>query len=135
VIPLHESIGIREYGEAMVGHYWESDAQAAAIAERHVILAEHDGAIVGVTELGSYKGEPIIWKLYIAPDLRGQGIGEKLVEGAIAALPDTASSILVEHAAENERVAKFYDRVGFHVAWIDEGEGPGATTVWRRKQL
>jgi hypothetical protein len=35
---------------------------------------------------------------------------------------------LTEHAAENNEAARFYDRIGFNVAWIEEGQGPGATT-------
>ena len=76
-----------------------------------------------------------MWKLYVEPVMRGRGVGSKLVDAVIAAVAGEASSVLTEHAAENNEAALFYDRAGFNIAWIEEGEGSGATTVWRRKQL
>ena len=135
VLAFYESIGLREYGQTVVTQYWESRAQESAIADRRVIVADDDGTIVGVTEFGFHEGEPIMWKLYVEPVMRGRGIGSKLVDEVIAAVAGYASSVLTEHAAENNEAALFYDRAGFNVAWIEEGEAPGATTVWRRKQL
>lgn len=135
VVGFYESIGLPEYGEAVVTRYWESNAQEDAIEEGRVIVADDDGAIVGVTEFGWYEGEPIMWKLYVEPLMRGRGIGSKLVDGVIAAVAGRASSVLTEHAAENNEAARFYERTGFNVAWIEEGQGPGATTIFRRKQL
>ena len=135
VVAFYESIGLPEYGEAQVTQYWESNGQENAIAEGRVIVADDDGAIVGVTEFGWYEGEPIMWKLYVEPLMRGRGIGSKLVDELIAAVAGRASSVLTEHAAENNEAARFYDRIGFNVAWIEEGQGPGATTIFRRKQL
>jgi GNAT superfamily N-acetyltransferase len=135
VVGFYKSIGLPEYGEAVVAQYWESSAQENAIAEGRVIVADDDGAIVGVTEFGSYDGEPIMWKLYVEPLMRGRGIGSKLVDRVIAAVAGKASSVLTEHAAENHEAARFYERIGFSIAWIEEGQGPGATTIFRRKQL
>jgi len=135
VAGFYDSIGLHEYGDAVVTQYWESSAQEDAIAEGRVIVADDDGAIVGVTEFGSYDGEPIMWKLYVEPLMRGRGIGPKLVDRVIAAVAGNASSVLTEHAAENHEAARFYERIGFSVAWIEEGQGPGATTIFRRKQL
>jgi len=135
VVGFYESIGLPEYGRTVVTRYWEADAQEGAIADRRVIVADDDGTIVGVAEFGWYEEEPIMWKLYVEPMMRGRGIGSMLVDEVIAAVAGGASSVLTEHAAENERAARFYDRHGFNVAWIDEGQGPGASTVWRRKQL
>jgi ribosomal protein S18 acetylase RimI-like enzyme len=135
VVPFYESIGLPEYGEAVVAQYWESSVQENAIAEGRVIVADDDGAVVGVTEFGSYEGEPIMWKLYVEPLMRGRGIGSRLVDELIAAVAGRASSVLTEHAAENNEAARFYDRIGFNVAWIEEAQGPGVTTIFRRKQL
>lgn len=133
--PFYESIGLPQYGEMNLTHYWESAEQAVAIAEGRVLVAEVDGIIVGVTEFGSYDGEPIIWKLYVDPTMRGQGIGAELINAAIRAGARGATSVLVEHPSENEVAAHFYERLGFTVSQIDEGDGPGATTVWRQKTL
>ena len=135
LLPFYETIGIPETGEMLLAEYWESDGQAEAIAERRVIVADRDGKIVGVTEVGRYDGEPIIWKLYVEPAMRRRGVGLKLVDAAINSAAEGEATVLVEHPAENEDAAQFYDLVGFEVAWVDVGEGPGATTVWRRKAL
>jgi hypothetical protein len=42
---------------------------------------------------------------------------------------------LIEHAAENVATGEIYEHLGFQVAWIDESDMPGDTTVWRRKQI
>jgi len=135
VVAFYRSIGLGEYGAAVVTRYWESSAQEKAIGDGHVIVADDDGSIVGITEFGCYDGEPIMWKLYVEPEMRGRGVGSMLVDAVIAAVAGGASSLLTEHPAENNEAARFYDRVGFEIAWIEEGEGPGATTIWRRKQL
>lgn len=135
VVGFYESIALSAYGEAVVTRHWESCAQENAIAEGRVIVAEDDGAIVGVTEFGWYEGEPIMWKLYVESLMRGRGIGSTLVGEVIAAVAGRASTLLTEHAAENTEAARFYDRIGFDVAWIEEGQGPGATTIFRRKEL
>lgn len=56
VVAFYESIGLPKYGEAVVTQYWESSVQEDAIAEGRVIVADDDGAIVGVTEFGWYEG-------------------------------------------------------------------------------
>lgn len=135
LIPFYESIGLPQYGEMNLAQYWESDEQVLAVREGRVIVAEVDGSIVGVTEFGSYNGEPIIWKLYIQPEMRRHGLGTKLVNSAISTGAKGATSVLVEHPIENESAGRFYDQLGFDVVWVDTGDGPGATTVWRRRTL
>ena len=76
-----------------------------------------------------------MWKLYVEPVMRGRGIGSKLVDAVIAAVADEASSVLTEHAAENNEAALFYDRAGFNIAWIEEEEGPGVPPYGAAKQL
>ena len=77
-----------------------------------------------------------MWKLYVLPDVRGRGIGRMLVQGVVDAVAGQGvSSLLVEHPSENEDAGRFYDSLGFAGAWVDKGDGPGSTTVWRRKKL
>lgn len=135
LLQFYKSIGLPEYGEMNLAHYWESDEQVTAITEGRVIIGERDGRIVGVAEVGRYGGEPIIWKLYVDPAERRRGLGLKLVDAATTAVAKGATSVLVEHPIENEAAARFYEVLGFRVSQVDAGDGPGATTVWRRKML
>jgi ribosomal protein S18 acetylase RimI-like enzyme len=136
VVPFYQSLINLDFGEAIWRQHWGSDLQEGAIAEHRVLLVEANGRIVGVTEFGEYEGEPVMWKLYVSPHERGLGIGRKLAQGVCDAVAGQgASSLLVEHPSENEGAGRFYDSLGFVVAWVDKGEGPGGTTVWRRKKL
>ena len=136
VVPFYAALIDLDYGESIWRQYWGSDLQEDAIAEHRVLLAEAGARIVGVTEFGEYEGEPVMWKLYVSPDERGRGIGRMLVKGVgDAVVGHGATSLLVEHPSENEDAGRFYDSLGFAVAWVDKGEGPGGTTMWRRKRL
>ncbi len=136
VVPFYASLISLEYGETIWRQHWGSDDQEDAIVQRRVLLAEARGRIVGVTEIGVYDGEPVMWKLYVSPDERRRGIGRMLVGGVCdAVIGEGASSLLVEHPSENVDAGRFYDSLGFAVAWLDPGDGPGATTVWHRKKL
>ena len=136
VVPFYESLINLDYGETIWRQYWGSDLQEDAIAEHRVLLAEAGDRIVGVTEFGEYEGEPVMWKLYVSPDERRRGIGRMLVQGVGDAVAGHGvSSLLVEHPSENGDAGRFYDSLGFAVAWVDKGDGPGGTTVWRRKKL
>ena len=135
VVPFYESLINLDYGKAVWRQHWGSIDQEEAIRQRRVILAEAGRRIVGVAEFGAYQDEPIIWKLYVSPNERGRGIGRMLVEGLGDAVAGDASGLLVEHPSENLDAGRFYDNLGFAVAWVDQGDGPGATTVWRRKKF
>lgn len=77
----------------------------------------------------------MLWKLYVRDGRRGTGIGRRLVERVEDLLPADDRSLLIEHAEENAAAAAAYERLGFDVASIDEGEAPGSRTVWRRRAI
>ena len=91
------------------------------------------GEFVGVIEFDEFVGELVIWKFYVDAHLRGTGVGRRLLAAVDELLPADAVSVLIEHASENVLAASVYERLGFTVAWIDESDGPGMTTVWRRR--
>lgn len=85
------------------------------------------GVIVGycLTSLDKEKhGE--IESIYLEPDYRGQGIGMKLIEGALAWLDSRgALQIQLSIGAGNEEVIGFYRLFGFEIrATIMERVGP-----------
>ncbi|WP_205855767.1 GNAT family N-acetyltransferase, partial [Phytoactinopolyspora endophytica] len=101
----------------------------------HVAVA--GDAIVGVSQTGEFAGEQVIWKLYIAPDLRGRSLGVELLRHAIGALPAGTDHVLVEHFAGNTRAGTFYEREGFTVVNTEPASSgdPNAAIVWRRLEL
>lgn len=90
--------------------------------ERHVVtLAEVDGRAVGY--LSGAVRDPSTWRtarmaeifaLYVIPEYRSQGIGERLVRSFLRWARDQgAERIVVAAFAANEAALRFYRRVGF----------------------
>ncbi len=90
--------------------------------ERHVVtLAEVDGTAVGYLS-GVVRG-PSTWRtvpmaeifaLYVRPEYRSQGVGERLVRSFLPwAQEHGAERIVVAAFAANEAAMRFYQRVGF----------------------
>lgn len=114
---------LRDHGNAV------DDAVLAAAArgllERpqrgRFLLAEVDGAVVGFAAL-SYlwtleRGGRAAWldELYVRPEQRGQGLGQQLLDAALAAAAaDGATAVDLEIEAGHERVESLYRRNGFH---------------------
>lgn len=90
--------------------------------ERHTVtLAEVDGKAVGY--LSGAVREPSTWRtarmaeifaLYVLPEYRSQGVGERLVRSFLPwAREQGADRIVVAAFAANEAALRFYRRVGF----------------------
>ncbi len=91
-----------------------------------LVVAELDGAVVGCLQLcilpglssqGSSRG--LIEDVRVASDLRGRGIGEQLVQWAVAQARGRRCS-LVELLTHNTRVdaQRFYKRLGFQSSHV-----------------
>lgn len=84
------------------------------------VVAEVDGAVIGFAAL-SYlwtleRGGRAAWldELYVRPEQRGAGLGQALLDGAIAAAAaDGAVAVDLEIVAGHERVESLYRRNGF----------------------
>ncbi len=78
------------------------------------LVAEQEGRIVGAV-LGGYDGRRgMVYHLAVAPELRGQGIGEQLMqalEARLRAKGCTRSYLLV--TPDNETAIRFYERRGW----------------------
>ena len=94
-----------------------------------VWVAEADGAVVGMLALS----QGWVDQLYLDPDWRGRGVGERLVELARQRQP---SGLQLWTFQVNEAAQRFYERQGFvAVEWTEgaaneEGE-PDVRYVWR----
>ena len=95
---------------------WWTPERMAAAAEAgrvHVAIAGGDVTgeqLIGVVETGTYGDDQVIWKLYLAPAVRGRGLGVELLDRAVAALPAGTEHVLVEHFAGNWQAGAFYER-------------------------
>lgn len=117
------------YARRLLADWWSQDTLGAAIAAGEVVLAEAGTAVVGMAQLGSWAGEPVMWKLYVDPDHRGLGLGPALIDALIGLLPTGTPRLLTEHVPANTRAAAFYQREGFEPLSADE------RTVWRSRPL
>ena len=122
------------YAQDLLDTWWGS-ALDPDIETGHVLVALDGEELVGVAQLGEWKDEPVMWKLYILPERRSQGIGPKLIDGLIDLLPSGTPRLLTEHIIANERAGDFYQREGFDVTSTEEGDEPGLGFVWRARQL
>ncbi len=137
VVPAHyEPIIGRDAALEQVDVWWTYEQLHSAWQTGALLIAEDD-ELVGVAELGSLEGEPVVWKLYIDPERRGEGTGRRLLHAAIAEIPRPASRVVLEHFAGNERAAAFYEREGFHHLRTEPAASgdPAAATVWRARPL
>ncbi|MFD9700551.1 GNAT family N-acetyltransferase [Lentzea sp. NPDC059081] len=127
-VPAHYTplIGDEAAGQ-QVARYWNDDQITTAVTNGLVVVAEHDGRIVGVGQRGRRDSDHVIYKLYVEPGLRGHGIGPRLID-ALSAHID-ADVLYIEHFVENERAGAFYEREGFTIQRVEDG------IVWRSRPL
>lgn len=123
---------------ALVDEWWNPRITADAVEAGLLwIVRDPTGDVVGVGEVGSLDGEPVVYKLYVAASRRGEGIGARLLEAMIATLPDGVARVLLEHVAANHRAAAFYERQGFVLDRIEvvDPAAPERDVVWRSRPL
>lgn len=115
--------------------WWNETHIGAAVAEGLVVVAEADGQLVGVGQRGRYGVEHVVYKLYVAPQHRGRGLGPQLLDALTRQLPMNADRLYIEHFAANERAGAFYERAGFAVQRIEASPtgDPARAVVWRAR--
>lgn len=119
--------------DAQVRNWWNVESISSAVASGLVVVAEADGQLLGVGQRGRHGADHVIYKLYVHPRDRGQGIGRQLLAGLIAQLPTGADRLYIEHFAANERAGAFYEREGFGVERVEPSASGRAAldVVWR----
>ena len=126
-----------EAADAQVRRWWNREYVTSAVKAGTVVVAEASASIVGVAQRGRAGDEHVVYKLYVAPEARGTGLGPRLLDALVARLPAGTPRLLVEHVAANTRAATFYEREGFEVLRVDphRTEDPALATVWRTRDL
>jgi GNAT superfamily N-acetyltransferase len=145
---------IRAFGEAHVrAHYapligaaaadgqvrtwWNATHVGGAVADGRVLIAESDGHLVGVGQLGRNGADHVVHKLYVHPEHRSRGLGVRLLDALVRRLPADADRLYIEHFAANERAGAFYEREGYRMERIDPSttDDPRLGVVWRVRSL
>ncbi|HSJ83303.1 MAG TPA: GNAT family N-acetyltransferase [Acidimicrobiia bacterium] len=125
-----------EAAQAQVDIWWNRDRMSQAVGEGRVVLAEDEEGVIGVGEWSLFEGAPVIWKLYVHPLHRGEGIGPRLMDAIIEGLQDEADHIQVEHFAVNLRAGAFYEREGFkEIRTVEDLTNPVMNVIWRERTL
>jgi N-acetylglutamate synthase-like GNAT family acetyltransferase len=75
----------------------------------HFVVAEEDGAIVGVGQVKAHgDGSRELASLAVVPERQGQGVGGALIEALLAREPDA-----VLHLTCRRQLQGYYERFGF----------------------
>jgi GNAT superfamily N-acetyltransferase len=122
--------------DELVRLWWNPSYIAAVVADGLVVVAEADG-IVGVGQRGRRGADHVVYKLYVHPSCRGNGLGPQLISALIGQLPGDADRLYIEHLMGNSRAAAFYEREGFVVEQVEPSPtgDPALGVVWRSRPL
>lgn len=120
--------------------FW-SRALAEPPANQHVLVAEEDGRIAGFVSI--YGADDARWgtgieAVHVSPDLKGRGIGARMMAaaGAWCAGSHPGLGVYLHVLQPNEAARRFYERIGGRVAesgvWkaLDGGEVPEHRMTW-----
>lgn len=120
-----------------VTRWWNDEQVHAATSAGLVVVAQAGGWVVGVAQRGWDGADHVIYKLYVDPQRRGEGLGVRLIEALVRQLPPDAVRVCVEHFAGNERAGAFYEREGFTVErTVPSTAGdPALDVVWRARPI
>jgi GNAT superfamily N-acetyltransferase len=80
--------------------------------ERNIVLACHNDSIVGVSILKDSESEKKISTFYVAPDFRGQGIGQALMSKSLQLL-DSYDTFITVSEERNIELFPLLQRNGF----------------------
>jgi ribosomal protein S18 acetylase RimI-like enzyme len=149
-VPAMRAIGVRTWRVAYAGilseeaieggiaEFWNEYSLGAAARAGRMLVAVDGGALAGLLESDRLDdGRAVIWKLYVAPEAQGRGVGRALVERHLArAAADGDREVWLEHYEGNTAAAAFYERLGFTARRVEDSvQMPGVRIVWRARAI
>lgn len=113
-------VTLAEFGIAF-GEGSETDAQLSELPESYTrdggafFVAEHEGRIVGTAGVSALGGVVFeLRKMYLAPTVRGSGLGQRLLDACVAHVRVSGGRYVVLDTTEKMQAAiHFYERNGF----------------------
>ena len=80
----------------------------------YVVVAEKDGVCTGFAEMRTVAGEAQIYNIAVAPEARGRGTGEALLEHLIDKADASGCAVInLEVRAGNDAALGLYKKLGF----------------------
>ncbi|MEJ5062636.1 GNAT family N-acetyltransferase [Erwinia sp. MYb375] len=120
------SIGFVDRDAQRLHHFWQDAVLSLACGDKQLLVAKHDGRIVGTVMLvlampanGVHRAEVI--KLLVHPDARRCGIARELMQQAEARGRELGRSLLVLDTRSGDAAEPLYLSLGWKVA----GQIPG----------
>jgi GNAT superfamily N-acetyltransferase len=97
-------------------------AQIQSLPDNFIVGAFHDGTLAGMAGFYRSEGPKLrhkgnIWGMYVAPDLRGSGVGRKLLQEIIAKARTFADIVQLHLSvvADNAKARTLYLSSGFEI--------------------
>ncbi|MEU8226784.1 GNAT family N-acetyltransferase [Kribbella sp. NPDC048915] len=123
-----------EFAERLA-HWWSREAVEREITNGITFVAADGDDLVGMAALGIEDDLWVLGKLYVLPGQQGKGIGQALIDAAVAALPDGTPELLLDVLINNEKAIAFYRKLGFGDAARTPGRDLGDELRWMSLDL
>jgi GNAT superfamily N-acetyltransferase len=124
---------IREFNNRVSDHHRRVRADGAQ-QPLHIILRGDDGEIVAGLTASTYWDWLNVDKLWVADQLRGQGLGRQLLRQA-EALASARGCLRAMLTTYSFQAVDFYKKEGYRIVGAQEDYPPGSTFYWMRKDL
>ena len=95
--------------------------------ERDALVAEDEQGIVGAAEVGPSDEESVgeVYRFFVAPERRGEGVGQALMAGALGQLRASGlPEAVLWMNAENRRARRFYEAGGWRLDGAEKEQEP-----------
>lgn len=115
--PFHKQIGYRYDLDELA-----RTRQRLEEGESLQLVAERAGRLIAIVEVEPehWRNTAIIWVLFVDANHRGQGLGRRLFERALAwARRNDVRALVLETQTNNVPALRFYQRLGFRVCGLD----------------
>jgi len=128
---LHQNI--RRFNDAHSPHFLKV-RKPRETTPLHILVKGKDGEVLGGLTGSTYWGWLDIDDFFLPDQLRGQGIGEKILRLAesTAIRRGCTAAFLTTYAFQ---ARGFYEKQGYRVAGTLEGYPPGSSYYWMRKDF
>lgn len=104
-------------GPSFVTHqlddWWSPERLKDPLEGGDCLIGVQDDTVVGVSEVGEYDGDLVMWKLYVLPSWQRTGVGKSLLDVVKGLAVVRNLPLVTEYVAGNKRAAAFYRSQGF----------------------